>query len=126
MIISYGNATKYRPTSQERLLMTVKAWGKYNRFMQENLTMNYEIILTDHQTKGEKVRGFLSKFTFENLDKGLDKFDKGMIEFDKMLKDNKGFKIYPNDKHNYNVLLGKKTKTDYSFITRGVKKNVTI
>ena len=54
---------------------TVKEWNKFkgNDYfdMQEMLCQRYDVILTDYQTKREKIFSFLKKINLKNLDKGI-------------------------------------------------------
>lgn len=48
---------------------------------QEVLLQKYNIILTDHKTKSEKVKIILKKINITNFHKGMMKFNKGMSQF---------------------------------------------
>ena len=54
---------------------TVKEWSKFKRNdyfdMQDMLCQRYDVILTDYQTKREKLFSFLKKINLKNLDKGI-------------------------------------------------------
>ena len=54
---------------------TVKEWNKFkdNDYfdMQEILCQRYDVILTDYQTKREKIFSVLKKINLKNLDKGI-------------------------------------------------------
>ena len=54
---------------------TVKEWSKFKRNdyfdMQDMLCQRYDVILTDYQTKREKIFSFLKKINLKNLDKGI-------------------------------------------------------
>ena len=73
---------------------TVKEWKRFDKVverengiditMQEVLLKKYEIILTDYQTKKEKIFAVMDKFNFENLNKGITKFNKGVDQIVKM------------------------------------------
>ena len=56
-------------------LYTVKEWSKFKRNdyfdMQDMLCQRYDVILTDYQTKREKIFSFLKKINLKNLDKGI-------------------------------------------------------
>lgn len=75
---------------------TVKQWKKFDKWaerengtdytFQEVLLRKYEIILTDHQTKSEKVKKILDKFTIQNLDRSMTKFAKGIDKFAKSME----------------------------------------
>ena len=56
-------------------LYTVKEWSKFKRNdyfdMQDMLCQRYDVILTDYQTKREKLFSFLKKINLKNLDKGI-------------------------------------------------------
>ena len=54
---------------------TVKEWSKFKRNdyfdMQDMLCQRYDVILTDYQTKREKIFSALKKINLKNLDKGI-------------------------------------------------------
>ena len=54
---------------------TVKEWNKFkaNDYfdMQDMLCQRYDVILTDYQTKREKIFSALKKINLKNLDKGI-------------------------------------------------------
>ena len=56
-------------------LYTVKEWSKFKRNdyfdMQDMLCQRYDVILTDYQTKREKIFSALKKINLKNLDKGI-------------------------------------------------------
>jgi len=83
---------------------TVKEWGKFDTFKQEILCKKYQVILTDHKTKREKLAGVLSHINAKNVNKSIDKFQ------DITNKMDKGFKEWDKQKQK----IGSK---DYSFIT---------
>ena len=57
---------------------TVKEWNKFkgNDYFdnQDILCQRYDVILTDYQTKREKIFSFLKKINLKNLDKGITEF----------------------------------------------------
>ena len=57
---------------------TVKEWSKFKRNdyfdNQDILCQRYDVILTDYQTKREKIFSFLKKINLKNLDKGITEF----------------------------------------------------
>ena len=63
---------------------TVKQWNcfKDNDYfdMQDMLCQKYDVILTDHKTRKEKITFILNKFNQRN-------FNKGMIQFNRIMKD---------------------------------------
>ena len=65
---------------------TVKEWNKFkgNDYfdMQDMLCQRYDVILTDYQTKREKIFSFLKKINLKNLDKGITEFSKLVQSFD--------------------------------------------
>lgn len=65
---------------------TVKEWKKFTYPVQSTLQRKYDIILTNHMTKGEKARAILSKFNQKNLNKGIKIIDEFSKDLDKMLK----------------------------------------
>ena len=62
-----------------------KAFMKFDIDKQEILCNRYDIILTGHMTREEKIKGILSKFTIKNVNQGVTKFNKGMDQFTKMM-----------------------------------------
>ena len=62
---------------------TVKEWNRFKNNdyfdMQDMLCQKYDVILTDYQTKREKVFSILKKINLKN-------FDKGVTEFSKLVK----------------------------------------
>ena len=64
---------------------TVKEWNKFkgNDYfdMQEMLCQRYDVILTDYQTKREKIFSVLKKINLKNLDKGITGFSKLVQSF---------------------------------------------
>ena len=69
---------------REKKYYTVKQWNcfKNNDYfdMQDMLCQKFDVILTDHKTKKEKVISILKKFNQRN-------FNKGMIQFNGFMKD---------------------------------------
>ena len=73
---------------------TVKEWKRFDKVaerengieitMQEIILKRYDVILTDHKTKKEKLNDILDKFNIENLNKGITKFNKGVDVMVKM------------------------------------------
>lgn len=53
--------------------------------IQEMMCIKYDIILTDHKTKKEKVFDIIDKVNIKNLNAGIDKFNKGVSEFTKVI-----------------------------------------
>ena len=64
---------------------TVKEWNKFksNDYfdMQDMLCQKYDVILTDYQTKREKIFSVLKKINLKNLDKGITEFSKLVQSF---------------------------------------------
>ena len=64
---------------------TVKEWNKFkgNDYfdMQDMLCQRYDVILTDYQTKREKIFSVLKKINLKNLDKGITEFSKLVQSF---------------------------------------------
>ena len=64
---------------------TVKEWSKFkgNDYfdMQDMLCQRYDVILTDYQTKREKIFSVLKKINLKNLDKGITGFSKLVQSF---------------------------------------------
>ena len=64
---------------------TMKGFNKFNDTQKQLLCERYDITLTTYETKGEKARKILKKFTIKNLNKGITKFNKGMSQFNTMI-----------------------------------------
>ena len=88
--------------------LTVKEWKRFDRFTgdfidgeeltaQEIMLDKYKIILTDHQTKGEKLHIMYGKLKKFNLDSSLTKMSKGIDEFSKMTDSLHGIGGKPKD-----------------------------
>ena len=76
----------------------------------EILLSKYEIILTDHKTKMEKLDGVLDKFSFENLDKTMTKVSNGIDKFAKAIesKPEKKTRRKRKTEPDYSALFSKK------------------
>ena len=61
--------------------LTMKEWNRFNINDQQILTTRYQIILTDHQTRNEKIVIALKKITLKNFDTAMSKFDKHQKSF---------------------------------------------
>ena len=68
-----------------RKYFTVKEWNcfKNNDYfdMQDMLCQKYDVILTDYQTKREKLFSALKKINLKNFDKGVTEFSKLVQSF---------------------------------------------
>ena len=92
---------------------TVKEWNKFksNDYfdMQDMLCQRYDVILTDYQTKREKIFSVLKKINLENLDKGITGFSKFVQSFggsiDQLTSEIDSQKH--NDKDNVDLVWGK-------------------
>ena len=64
---------------------TVNEWNRFKNNdyfdMQDMLCQRYDVILTDYQTKREKVFSSLKKINLTNLDKGITGFSKLVQSF---------------------------------------------
>lgn len=67
----------------QTLFFTVKEWNRFAWSMQEILCKKYDIILTDYQTRKEKIILFLNKINMKNFNKGMDTFNKSLNKFGK-------------------------------------------
>jgi hypothetical protein len=67
-----------------RKYFTIKEWNRFksNDYfdIQEMLCQKYDVILTDYQTKREKVFSALKKINLKNFDKGVTEFSK-LVQF---------------------------------------------
>ena len=68
-----------------RKYFTVKEWDRFKNNdyfdMQDMLCQKYDVILTDYQTKREKVFSALKKINLRNFDKGVTEFSKLVQSF---------------------------------------------
>jgi len=97
---------------------TVKQWGKLDKYAekingeeitwQQKILEKYQVILTDHQTKSEKIKGILSKFNGKNLDRAINGFKKGADKMDAVFKTWDKMKGNKKNKVDYSFLVGKK------------------
>lgn len=75
---------------RERLFYTVKEWNKFKENIQMELLKQYEVILKDHKTRGEKFRAIFKRVPPEvraarkaKIGRGFKKFNKYMDQFSK-------------------------------------------
>ena len=101
---------------------TVKEWKKFDKTaerengiditMQEILLKKYNIILTDHMTRKEKVKvqreKLRKKLTIKNIQKATKAISKGINGFSREME---SFKLYDGPKKDYSVLMGKPPKS---------------
>lgn len=83
--------------------------------MQEALLQKYDVVLTDHKTKKEKVFEIIDKVNIKNLNAGIDKFNKGVNQFSKVIASSqpKGKKMKIGmSQREYNELFGPKRKNN--------------
>ena len=70
---------------RDRKYFTVREWNRFKNNdyfdMQDMLCQKYDIILTDYQTKREKIYSALKKINLKNLDKGITGFSKLVQSF---------------------------------------------
>ena len=68
-----------------RKYFTVREWDRFKNNdyfdMQDMLCQKYDVILTDYQTKREKVFSALKKINLRNFDKGVSEFSKLVQSF---------------------------------------------
>ncbi len=92
---------------------TVKQWNcfKDNDYfdMQDMLCQKYDVILTDHKTRKEKITFILNKFNQRNFNKGMIQFNRIMKDFGKFMDQfsqeidpPKNKKIIPKNRHPQN------------------------
>ena len=92
---------------------TVKEWNKFksNDYfdMQDMLCQRYDVVLTDYQTKREKIFSVLKKINLKNLDKGITGFSKLVQSFggsmDQLSREIDSQKH--KDKYNLDLVWGK-------------------
>ena len=59
---------------------TVKEWRKLSN-LQETLCKKFDIILTDHKTKREKLFSILDTINLKNINRGMEIFNKSIQSF---------------------------------------------
>ena len=59
---------------------TIKEWRKLSN-LQEVLCKKFDIILTDHKTKRQKIFSILDIINLKNIDKGIEIFNKSIQNF---------------------------------------------
>ena len=81
--------------------LTVKEWKRFDRYTgdfidgeeltaQEIMLDKYKIILTDHQTRSEKMHKLYQKIKHVDIDKSLTKVSSTIDDFSKMMDSMKG------------------------------------
>lgn len=116
-------ASKHTPTKQKTRKFTVKEWKKFNLQEQEWLTKLYQVILTDHLTRKEKIMRIVNGFTPENVHKYSNMVSKNIAEFSKAMdglsfgggKQNKKFLDYKEEK-DFSFITGKDKKKNMEFL----------
>lgn len=83
-----------KPTQKFVKKFTTKEFKKFSPDAQQILTNRYSVIITDHKTKGEKlkkfgknVKGITLTSSLDKIDRGAKKFDRGMKSFDMGLRE---------------------------------------
>ena len=70
---------------RNRKYFTVREWNRFKNNdyfdMQDMLCQRYDVVLTDYQTKREKIFSVLKKINLKNLDKGITGFSKLVQSF---------------------------------------------
>jgi len=64
--------------SKEEKLYTVKEWNRFSEQVKEKLTQQCDVILSDHETKNEKLKRYCKAINMKNFDKCMKMFDSGM------------------------------------------------
>ena len=90
---------------------TVSEWSNFkknNYFdMQELLCKRYDVILTDHKTKKQKIKSILSHINLKNVDQGLSKFNQMMQSFGNATEQlTREFDHSENHKKNFDSIWG--------------------
>jgi|CXWL01.1.fsa_nt_gi hypothetical protein len=65
------------------LFFSVREWNRFSWNMQEVICKKYDVILTDYQTRKEKIMLLLHKINMKNFNKGMDTFNKSLNKFSK-------------------------------------------
>ena len=71
-------------TIREEKKYTIKEWKRLYS-LQEVLCKKFDIILTDHKTKKEKIFSLLNNINFKNITMGIDTFNKSVDDFGKSM-----------------------------------------
>jgi len=71
---------------EEIKIYTVKEWNRFSEQVQEKLTQQYDVILSDHETKNEKLKRYCKAINMKNFDKCMKMFDSGMKKVDEFWK----------------------------------------
>ena len=69
------------PTKHYVKRFTTKAWNKFSEGKKQILTNRYEVILTDHLTRRERVRKNIKGANLKNFTKNVKRFDEGQKKF---------------------------------------------
>ena len=99
-----------------RKYFTVREWGRFKNNdyfdMQELLCQKYDVILSDYQTKKQKIFSLLQKINLKNFDRGVSEFSKlvpsfgnSMEQFTAEISDDK-----VSEKRNLKSIWGKSKK----------------
>lgn len=98
---------------------TVKEWKKFDYPHQSVLLRKFDIILTDHKTRGEKLAAIYDKIKHGDIGPTLNKITKGIDDFSRVMNKTKGMAGKPKD---LSGLINSKSKKDYSFLTGGKRR----
>ena len=89
------------------LFFSVREWNRFSWSMQEILCKKYDIILTDYQTRKEKIILLLNKINMKNFNKGMDMFNRSLNKFSKTVDSLTSNKSGFNQSKNMDETLGK-------------------
>jgi hypothetical protein len=102
----FGQTDIIIPQEKEKKSYTQKEWSRFGDNQKDILTNRYEVTLSNHQTRNEKIKSTAKKINMKNFDKGMAKFDGAQKQFwsewDKGMG-NSGMKkgsIYPKKSNN--------------------------
>ena len=70
-----------KPTRRYVKKYTQREWNRFKPAQQEILTSRYTVVLTDHQTRNEKIKRNAKKVNLKNFDKGMKKFSSAQNQF---------------------------------------------
>ncbi len=111
-----------------KLKMDWKAFKKFSWVQQQLLCEKKDIILLNHETKGERYRkltkGLIGGMTLKNINKGIDKFNAGVDQFMNLVepsKDQKDLSL-PNYKEMSELLGSQKNQTFNLHNAKALKK----
>jgi len=117
--------------NKKQLHFTTEEWNRFDLEKQEVLTRRYEVILTNHKTKKEKLAAIIDSIDItrprgkKNLDRTITKIQNGITKFDKAVESFKGENLFPSQKE-YDSLAGSSKIKDFKKTIWGDKKTILL